>query len=316
MTQLKTKNTVIAQEHKQCIVSLKKSLCIFAETIGKENGEANKPNIIDEMMVYAGNKIMHETQAMVYKSSEFFNPISGMVLAKEIRKEGAEKEQKLQAELSDITLQYNQAEAQKEEVEPNKRLTFKRQLVYSALVLFAIFEGTYGFKAFRSKSYDMLTSLSTGIGLALVVSICTHYVARWCRHAEKKLVRIWRILICLLLPMIVFYMIAHIRADGYATDRAYQDLLHSNKPNDSGNGALVLFLISYVFYLSGFFLSYIFAKSKEELQNERVYEKLCDTCSKLAIKANNLKVEINSVRTETRNKSREALENFEQAVAT
>lgn len=315
MKQLQTNKKILAQEHKQRIASFKKSLCVFAETIGKENGETNKPDTEDEMMVYAGNKIKHETQAVIYENHNFFSPISGMVLATEIRKEGSEKEQKLQAELSDVTLQQNQVEARKQETVPDKPLTFKRRLVYFALTLLGTVEGLYAFKAFRSKSYDMLTSICTGIGLGLVVSICTHYAARWCRHAERKLVRTCRILVSLILPLILFFAIAHIRADGYATDRAYQNLLYSDISAQGGNGTLELFLISYVFYLAAFFLSYVFAKSKQELQTEKEHKKACGTCKDLSTKANNLKVQIDRVHTETRKKSREALENFEQAVA-
>lgn len=316
MKQVQTKQTNLSREHNKRILILKQELQVFAETTGKENGEANKPVTFQEMNVYAINKVKNDIQSDIYRNHELYTPISGMVLANEIRKEGAMQEQKIQSEISDITLQKNQVEAKKEQTATNKRLSFIRSLIHLALVALGIIEGIYAFKAFRSKGSDMLTSFSTGIGLAIAVSLGTHYLARWCRQAENKRTKLVRLLISLFVPMMLFYVIAHIRAEGYATENQYRELLPTaDRETAQGTTAWDLFFISYVFYMFGFFLSYVFAKSKEEMRREKEYNLLCDKCNELQKKEDNLRVRVKAIQNDTREKSGAALENFEQAVA-
>lgn len=315
MKTVQTNQLAPNKEQQKQISSMKQELIVIAETIGKENGMENKPASVEEFNLFFGNKAKNTLQTFLYKNHEHYTPIAGMYLANEIRKAGAEKKQKLNAELSDTTLEKNQVEARRKPLFPDKRLLKIRLFIYLLLILLAIVEAVYTFKAFRSKGMDMLTSLSSGVGMAITV-LCTHFLAKWCKNAPNKLVRFFRLMISLAIPGILFYGIAMIRIDGYAIENQFKNLLPGHNQPSLSADALDLFLISYIFYLVGFFLSYFFAKTKEESEQEKEFNKLTDECHRLHVKVDGLKGQITTIEKTTYEKSKEALENLEKAIAT
>jgi hypothetical protein len=316
MKAIKKNQLALIKQQPISINAMKQELIVFAETIGKENGLENKPSSVEEFNLFFGNKAKNTLQTAMHKNHEYYTPIAGMVLANEIRKGGAEKKQKLNAELSDTTLEKNQVEARRKPLFPDRRLSVIRKCIHVALVLLGVVEGIYAFKAFRSKGMDMLTSLSTGIGMAVAVCLGTHIMAKWCKNAPKKAVRFFRLVVSLTIPAILFYCIAMIRIDGYAAENQFKNLLPGqNKPSLSAD-ALDLFLISYIFYLVGFFLSYFFAKTKEESEQGKEFNKLTDECNRLKVKVDGLREQITTIEETTHEKSKEALENLEKAIAT
>lgn len=315
MNQVQKNQKALSNEQQKQMAAAKQELMVFAETIGKENGLINKPESIDEFNLFVGNKVKNTLQTAMYKNHEYFTPIAGMVLANEIRKQGADKKQKLNAELSDTTLEKNQAEAKRKPLFPDRRLLKIRLLIFLLLIILAIVEAIYTFKAFRSKGMDMLTSLFTGVGMSIAV-LCTHFLAKWCKNATTKLVRFFRLVISLIIPGTLFYCIAMIRIDGYEFENQFKNLLPGQNQFSPSADAMDLFLISYIFYLVGFFLSYFFAKTKEESEQEKEFNKLTDEYNRLQVKADELREQITTIETTTYQKSKEALENLEKAIAT
>jgi hypothetical protein len=304
-----------SKEQKKYVDAIKDSLLVFAETVGRENGLEDKPDSVDELHVFVGNKIKNTLQTALYKNSELYTPISGMVQATEIRKIGKEKKQKLDAELGDICLEKNLVDVQRKPLFPDKKLAMIRKFIYALLVLLGVIEAVYAFNAFRSKGMDFLTSLSTGIGMA-IACLTTHFLAKWCKNAPQTLIRNFRIAVSFIVPFLLFYSIALVRVDGYSAESQFKNLLPGNNPPPMSMSALDFFLISYVFYIIGFFLSYCFAKTTVEIEQEKEFNKLTEECNRLQSKENALKNQIREIEETTQQQSSDALENFEKAVAT
>ncbi len=288
----------------------------YCETEGKHNAQKNLPNTMDELNAFIKNHIEIKTQEQIHQNQQRFLPICGMVVAKKIQTETDQKCKELNGVLSDYEHKIKPVEKLKKELTPDLNQRKKRRLSYLVVTLIGLAEGYLIYEALRRSGFPVLPAFFTALGMAVGIAFATHVLAEYIKRSVTKRQLIVRTCIVLIPAFIFFYLIGHIRADAYnSIAQLKQQTGGAVLPQQTKSSGSKIAIVSFLLYCIGLAISVRYAKTKEEKEHEKAYDKVCNEYDELVAKINNIKTAIETIRAETAQKVQTALATYEYALA-
>lgn len=288
----------------------------YSKTEAKHNAQKNQPNTVDELNAYIKNHIQIETQEQIHKNQERFLPVCGMVVANKIESEAGQKCKELSGILNDYEHQNQGVEKLKNQLAPDLNQRRKRRLSYLVVILIGLAEGYLIFEALRRSGFPTIPAFFTSLGLAVGISFLTHVVAEWIKRSITKRQAIIRSCIVLIPMLFFFLLIGQIRADAYNSTAQLQQQTGGALVFQAGKSSgQKIAIVSFLLYCIGLAISVRYAKTKEEKEQEKVYNKACKEYKELQEKINDQKKAVENIKKETAEKVHTALATYEFALA-
>lgn len=298
------------------IVGFQDSLLGYCETEAKHNAQKNQPNTIDELQAFIKNHIEIKTQEQIHQNQQRFLPISGMVVAKKIQTESDQKSKELTGVLNDYEHKIKAVEKLKKELTPDLNQRRKRRLSYLVVTLIGLAEGYLIYEALRRSGFPTLPAFFTALGMAVGIAFATHVLAEYIKRSQTKRQLIFRTCVVLIPAFIFFYLVGNIRADAYnSIAQLKQQTGGALLPQSGKSSGSKIAIVSFLLYCIGLAVSVRYAKTKEEKEHEKAYDKVCREYDELQTKINVTKAAIESLLADTAQKVQTALATYEYALA-
>ncbi len=292
------------------------SMLGYSETEGKHNAQKNQPDTIDELNALIKNHIEIMTQEQIHQNQQRFLPICGMVIAKKIQSESDQKCKELTGVLNDFEHKIKAVEKIKKELTSDLNQRKKRRLSYLVVTLIGLAEGYLIYEALRRSGFPTLPAFFTALGMAVGIAFATHVLAEYIKRSQSKRQLIFRTCLVLIPAFIFFYLVGNIRADAYnSIAQLKQQTGGALLPQTGKSSGSKIAIVSFLLYCIGLAISVRYAKTKEEKEHEKAYDKVCRECNELQTKINGTKAAIESTRAETAQKVQIALATYEYALA-
>jgi hypothetical protein len=290
-------------------------LTTYAQTEGKQNGNKNQPVTEEQFRALIINHIEAHGQELINKNHSQYAPISGAVVATELRNKADEDISKLRSSLNEKEHSITQLENEKKRLEAPVKSFWQRKLPVLAIGLISVAEAYFIFEALRNSGFPLLPALIFSAGLGAGLAYYTHIVARYIKRAAEKKQAMLRALVTLIPIAILFYFIGHIRGDAYneaAALTAQSEQLAV--PSDTANGGKIG-LISFLLYCIGLVIGIRYAKTKEETDKETTYDQACKKLGDEKKQKDAIKTQIQEIEKDTAEKTEKALATYEHALA-
>lgn len=288
----------------------------YCETEGKHNALKNQPNTVDELQAFIKNHIEINTQEQIHQNQQRFLPICGMVIAKKIQSESDQQCKELTGVLNDYEHKIKAAEKLKKELTPDLNQRKKRKLSHLVVILIGIAEGYLIYEALRRSGFPTIPAFFTALGMAVGIAFLTHVVAEYIQRSQNKRQLIIRTCIVLIPAFIFFSLIGHLRADAYNTIAQLKQQTGGALLAEPGKSSgWKIGIVSFLLYCIGLAISVRYAKTKEEKEQEKAYDKVYREFDELQTKINATNASIETVRAETAQKVQTALATYEYALA-
>ena len=288
----------------------------YCETEGKHNAQKNQPNTLDELNAFIKNHIEIKTQEQIHQNQQRFLPICGMVIAKKIQAESDQKCKELNGVLSDFEHKIKPVEKLKKDLTPDLNQRKKRRLSHLVVTLIGLAEGYLIYEALRRSGFPILPAFFTALGMAVGIAFATHVLAEYIKKSQTKRQLIFRTCVVLIPALIFFFAIGNIRADAYnSIDQLKQQTGGAMLPQPPKSSGSKIAIVSFLLYCIGLAISVRYAKTKEEKEAEKAYDKVCREYDELKAKINATEAAIKTLRAETAQKVQTALATYEYALA-
>jgi hypothetical protein len=309
-----TKTNYDSSEIGDYLKDFEKSLLEYAATQARQNAGINKPIILDEFNAYIKNYDEISCQQKINQNQAEFLPISGMVVAKRIQEEGDKKERELLGLLHDQNHNLGQLEANKKANTPDLKKRFWAKVAVVVVSVMAIFEGVINYSALRNGSFSIWSALSIAISLTIALAFTTHIVADFIKCSDTRKQLFMRIAIVLIPAFILFFALASLRISGQNATAALSYQTGASKtPTATHTSPIAVALISFFIYALALLVSVRYAKNKKEKEQAKAYDKSCSELSIVENDISKLKKDIESVKTDTKQKVATALATWELA---
>lgn len=288
----------------------------YSETEGKHNAQKNQPNTLDELNAFIKNHIEIKTQEQIHQNQQRFLPICGMVVAKKVQTESDQKCNQLSGVLNDYEHKIKAFEKLKKELTPDLNQRKKRRLSYLVVTLIGLAEGYLIYEALRRSGFPTLPAFFTALGMAVGIAFATHVLAEYIKTSQTKRQLIFRTCVVLIPAFVFFYLVGNIRADAYnSIAQLKQQTGGAVLPQQSKSSGSKIAIVSFLLYCIGLAISVRYAKTKEEKEHDKAYDKVCREYNELLAKINATKATIDTTRAETAQKVQTALATYEYALA-
>ena len=294
---------------------LEKEMMLFAEVQGKNNGTENKPLFIPEFKALFLNTVESRLQGAIYDNQREYLPISGMVVAQKNQADAGETIKPLTASLRDKDLQHRKLEQCKKECTPDLRKRNIRRLVYLGASIIAIAEGFFAYEALRRVPLAKIPAFMTSLGITVALAFGTHILAGYIRKAKNRLQFILRFCISVIPVFIGFYVLGHLRAQGYTTAAQMNLDMHHEAAAQPGVSGIGITILSFLLFLAALIFSIRYHKTEEEEELEKQYDKACRELIHCEKKMMEIKTAIEKTKGNANSQSAEALKRYEYALS-
>ena len=300
----------------QDIKEFQSEILSYAETQGRHNANQNKPNTLEEFKAFIFNHIGIKTNEQLHKNQQHYLPVAGMVVAKKIQTEANQKYSELTGIVNECEHKIIEVEKRKKELTPDLKQRKKNMISKIVVALIGLAEGYLIYEALRRSGFHILAALITSIGLAAGIAFLTHVVAQYIKSATAKRQHIIRTSLVLIPALILFLVLGNIRADAYNSASELKNQTSGLVPTHTSNSSgWKIALVSFFLYCIGLAISVWYAKTKEEKEQERAYDKVCLEFNELQGKINNFKGIIESIENDAKQKVHSALATYEYALS-
>ena len=294
---------------------LEKELILLAEVQGKNNGLENKPVSEPEFRALFLNKIESKIQIAVDVNQQEHLPVSGVVVAQKNQADAGETVKPLAAGLKDKELEYRTLEENKKECTPDLRKRNIRRLVYLGATIIAIAEGFFAYEALRRVPLAKIPAFITSLGMTVALAFGTHILAGYIRKAKTRLQFILRFCISVIPVFIGFFVLGHLRAQGYTTAAQMNLNVHQSTITQPGVSGIGITILSFLLFLAALIFSIRYHKTEQEEAQEAQYDKACRELSQCENKMMEIRTAIEKTKGTASIQSAEALRRYEYALA-
>ena len=288
----------------------------YCETEGKHNAQKNKPDTVNELNAFIKNHIEIKTQEQIHLNEKRFLPICGMVVANKVQSEADQKCKELTGVLNDNEHKIKDVEKLKKELTPDLNQRKKRRISYLVVTLIGLAEGYLIYEALRRSGFPTIPAFFTALGMAIGIAFLTHVVAEYIKRSGNKKQLIFRTCLVLIPAFIFFSLIGHLRADAYNTIAELKQQTGGTLLAEPGKSSgWKIGIISFLLYCIGLAISVRYAKTKDEKEQEKAYDKVCREYDELKAKINETTAAMEAIQMETAQKVQTALATYEYALA-
>lgn len=292
------------------------SMLSYSETEGKHNAQKNKPDTVDELNAYIKNHIEIKTQEQIHLNEKKFLPVCGMVVANKIKSEADQKCKELTGVLNDYEHKIKDVEKQKKEFTPDLKQRKKRWISHLVVILIGLAEGYLIYEALRRSGFPTIPAFFTALGMAVGIAFLTHVIAEYIKRSAIRRQLIFRTCLVLIPAFIFFSLIGHLRADAYNTIAQLKQQTEGSLITEPGKSSgWKIGIVSFLLYCIGLAISVRYAKTKEEKEQEKAYDKVCREYDELQAKINETTAAIEAIQADTGQKVQTALATYEYALA-
>ena len=288
----------------------------YSITQGMHNAQQNKPTTIEEFNAYIFNYITIKTEEWVQKNMQQFLPISGMVVANKIQKEADQKCMELTGQLNECEHKLVLVEQKKKELTPDLKQIRKRKISNIVVGLIGIAEGYLIYEALRKSGFHTMAAIITSICLAAGIAYVTNIAAEFIKRAISKRQLIKRSCFVLSIALVFFLILGTIRAQAYnATANLKEQASGIITPNAGNNSGGKIAMVSFFLYAIGLAIAVRYARTKEEKDQEKVYDKICGEYDELKANIYEYTNAIDTIKRQTAEHVHSALATYEYAKA-
>lgn len=292
------------------------SMLSYSETEGKHNAQKNQPNTIDELQAFIKNHIEIKTQEQIHLNEKQFLPICGMVVANKTQSDADQKCKEFTGVLNDYEHKIKDVEKLKKELTPDLNQRRRRGLSYLLVILIGLAEVYLIYEALRRSGFPTVPAFFTALGMAIGIAFLTHVVAEYIQRSKNRRQLILRTCLVLIPALIFFSLIGHLRADAYnKISQLKQETGGALLTEPGKSSGWKIGIVSFLLYCIGLAISVRYAKTKEEKEQEKAYNKVCREYAELHSKISETNAAIETIQMETAQKVQAALATYEYALA-
>jgi hypothetical protein len=283
------------------------NLLSFVETEAQKQGLAGNPQKLSEFQTSPVNKIQAHIQAAIYEVQQTVKPRTAMQIVSELRKEAHEKLTPIHAEKTALM--------QEQHINENKRECRSRGIMRLAEWVIAAMESVLCLEALRVAGMPLIPAYATAIALGLVIGFGLSHAARYIKQAVSQAQRRIRYAMILIPAFCICYALGMLRAHGYEVAQTMDISTTGEQVKNSNISGLALGLISFLIFTATLFFSVRFARTKQEEEEDKNYQKIQEEEKEIAKKMNANEAKANAIQKDCDEACHEAYTNFEMAYA-
>lgn len=313
---LKTNQTNNTPDDDYHFTEFENRLLNFAELQGRQNGELNKPLFEEEYKIVFVNTIQAEVQKEINENQRLFLPISGMVEVNRLRIHAEEKIKALKASKFNSEHQLLELQEKKKQFSIHYANN-KSQLHWNKIVILiiSIIEGFFTYDALRIYGCNIILSVLSSIGIALIIGFSIHIAAVKLKSISKHFIYYGTFLLIQIIAFGFFILLGNLRAEGINATHLYDLHQTTNAIQPTAVSGIYLTTISYLFFLFGFLLTLKNTKSNTEKEVTTQSKKLLNEEQYHLKNIDKIENDIQGINKEVAIKSSVALQNYETALA-
>jgi hypothetical protein len=291
------------------------NLLSFVETEAQKQGLAGNPKIETEFQTSPVNKIQAHIQAAIYEVQQTVKPRTAMQIVSELRKEAHEKLTPIHAEKTALMQEQHLNEQKKKQAASNKKECRSRGIMKLAEWIIAAMESILCLEALRVAGMPLIPAYATAIALGLVIGFGLSHAARYIKQAANKAQKRIRYAMILIPAFCICYALGMLRAHGYEVAQTMDISTTGEQVKNSNISGLALGLISFLIFTATLFFSVRFARTKQEEEEDKSYQKIQEEEKEIAKKMNANEAKANAIQKDCDEACHEAYTNFEMAYA-